>query len=59
MKADNMASTCRICSGAYDVAYSRGAMLKHLQATANVAAYHSLTNLESACQDMREMIEAS
>ncbi|GAA5902780.1 hypothetical protein JCM6882_004064 [Rhodosporidiobolus microsporus] len=52
MKAENLRANCD-CSGEYQMAETRGELLKRLQVTANVAAFHRLTTLSSAVDWMR------
>ncbi|BGP19454.1 hypothetical protein JCM10213_006274 [Rhodosporidiobolus nylandii] len=52
MKAENLRSTCD-CSGEYQMAETRQELVKRLQVTANVAAFHKLTTLTAAVDWMR------
>jgi DNA polymerase epsilon subunit 1 len=52
MKAENLRSHCD-CSGEYNMTETRQDLVRRLQVTANVAAFHKLETLTSAVDWLR------
>lgn len=55
MKADSMNRLCD-CSAPFEATVSRAEIVRHLQLTTRVAAYHSLGFLLSFCEDQKHLL---